>query len=172
MLASRTSHIGESLLARSKLCETDSRQRSVQLQGNRCWDDIWSSLVEFADDRGLAQLKLDIGIAWMHEGYHGAWRRSQMPDKTDQASLKLPIYVDQRLVGRLEVICNAKSPSLNITLQLLLDRASELSDQIKRLMDTSSCLTSVNDTSAAVVNIVGIGNLGENAFAQVDDSVA
>lgn len=172
MLASRTSHLGESLLTRSKLCETDSRQRSVQLQGNRCWDDIWSSLVEFADDRGLAQLKLDIGIAWMHEGYHGAWRRSQMPEKTDQASLKLPIYVDQRLVGRLDVICNAKSQSLNVTLQLLLDRASELSDQIKQLMDTSSCSPSVTRNPATFVKIVEIANLGESAFAQADDSSA
>jgi len=140
MLASRTSHIGESLLARSNLCETASRQRSVQLQGNRCWDAIWTSLVEFASDRGLAQIKLDIGIAWMHEGYHGAWRRSRMPDKPDQATLKLPIYVDQRLVGRLEVICNANSASLHDTLQLLLDRASELSFQIKRLMENDGRL--------------------------------
>jgi len=110
------------------------------LQGNRCWDAIWTSLVEFASDRGLAQIKLDIGIAWMHEGYHGAWRRSRMPDKPDQATLKLPIYVDQRLVGRLEVICNANSASLHDTLQLLLDRASELSFQIKRLMENDGRL--------------------------------
>lgn len=139
MLFSRTSHIGESLLARSSFCETDSRHRAVQLQGNRCWDAIWTSLVEFADDRGLVQLKLDIGIAWMHEGYHGAWQRSRMPEKADQATLKLPIYVDQRLVGRLEVTCNAKAPALHDSLQLLLERASELSEQIKQLIDTEAC---------------------------------
>lgn len=135
MLASKTSHFGESLLTKSHLCENSSRERSVQLQGNRCWDEIWTSLVEFASDRGLAQIKLDIGIAWIHEGYHGAWQRSRMPEKCDQASLKLPIYVDARLVGRLEVICNAKSPSLYDTMQLLMDRSEELSKQIKRLME-------------------------------------
>jgi UDP-GlcNAc:undecaprenyl-phosphate GlcNAc-1-phosphate transferase len=183
MLASRTSHIGESILARSRLCETASRERAVQLQGNRCWDAIWTSLVEFAGDRGLAQLKLDIGIAWMHEGYHGAWQRSRMPDKSDQATLKLPIYVEQRLVGRLEVICDAKSATLNDTLQLLLDRASELSEQIKRLIETNATSHSpspqvinktedmrlVSDRQALPVNIVETVNLGTNEYAPAKD---
>lgn len=153
MLASKTSHLGESLLTRSNLCEVASRQRAVQLQGNRCWDAIWTSLVEFASDRGLAQIKLDIGIAWIHEGYHGAWRRSRMPDKPDQASLKLPIYVDQRLVGRLEVICNASSPHLHDTFQLLLDRASELSVQIKRLMESDGRIGQSSPTFATKIEV-------------------
>ncbi len=53
MLASRTSHVGESLNARSNLGETASRQRSVRLQGNRCGDAIWTPLVEVASDRGF-----------------------------------------------------------------------------------------------------------------------
>lgn len=184
MLASRTSHIAESLINRGKFCETASRQRAVQLQGNRCWDAIWTSLVEFAGDRGLAQLKLDIGIAWMHEGYHGAWQRSRMPDKTDQATVKLPIYVDQRLVGRLEVICDAKSPTLNDTMQLLLDRAYELSEQIKRLIDTKASsqtpppqIAGISEgpllafnRQATTVNIVETVNLGTNEYAHAKDS--
>jgi UDP-GlcNAc:undecaprenyl-phosphate GlcNAc-1-phosphate transferase len=136
MLAARTSHIGEALLMRSQLCDSRFHQRSVQLQGNRCWEAIWTSLVEFAGDRGLVQIKLDVGIAWMHEGYHGAWQRARMPEKPDQASIRLPIYVDDRLVGRLEATCDGRKSDFGDTMLLLVDRGQELSDQIRRLMET------------------------------------
>lgn len=136
MLAARTSHIGEAILMRSHLCDSWFHQRGVQLQGNRCWEAIWTSLVEFAGDRGLAQIKLDVGIAWMHEGYHGAWQRARMPEKSDQANIRLPIYVDDRLVGRLEATCDARKANFGDTMLLLVDRGQELSDQIRRLMET------------------------------------
>ncbi len=143
MLASRTSHFGESLLVRSHSCDSFFHHRSVQLQGNRCWDTIWTSLVEFASDRGLVQIKLDVGIAWMQEGYHGSWRRSRMPDKVDQASLKMPIFVDDRLVGRLEAIGDARRVDITNTLQLLIERTQDLDAQIQLLMEGREHLTAV-----------------------------
>jgi len=62
MLASRTSHVGESLNARSNLGETASRQRSVRLQGNRCGDAIWTPLVEVASDRGFTAFTCRMSI--------------------------------------------------------------------------------------------------------------
>lgn len=134
MLASRTSYFGESLLVRRDRGNHLVHHRSVQLQGDRCWDTLWMSLVEFADDRGLYQIKLDVGIAWMQEGYHGSWRRAKMPEKAEQATVKLPLFVDKRLVGRLEAIGDARVANIGDTLQLLIERAEDLDWQIQRLL--------------------------------------
>jgi len=134
MLVSQLSHFVGSLFSRGRPGEPLCRHRSFQLQGDRCWDSIWMSLVEFATEHGLAQIKLDVGIAWMQEGYHGSWRRVQMPDKADQACLRLPLFMDGRLVGRLEAIGDGRSLDIGQTLQLLIERSEDLDAQIERLM--------------------------------------
>ncbi|MGV3482795.1 MAG: hypothetical protein ACO1RT_00100, partial [Planctomycetaceae bacterium] len=136
MLVRRTAHFGESLLVRSDQCERQVHQKTVQLQGCHHWDTIWSSLVEFAVDRELSKIKLDVSIAWMQEGYHGSWQRSRLPERSEQLMLKMPIYLNEKLVGRLELIGNAKASSIVETLDQLNDRFAELLSQIQKLIDT------------------------------------
>jgi UDP-GlcNAc:undecaprenyl-phosphate GlcNAc-1-phosphate transferase len=136
MLARKTANFGESLLVRSNQSDTCVHQKTVQLQGSRQWDSIWNSLVEFAVDRQLSKIKLDVSIAWMEEGYHGSWQRSRLPDKAEQLYLKLPIFIGNRLVGRLEVIGCANSSSLQDTLEQLNDRFSDLHTEIERLVQS------------------------------------
>lgn len=136
MLVRRTAHFGESMLVRSNQSDHQVHQKTVQLQGSHHWDSIWNSLVEFAVDRGLAKIKLDVSIAWMQEGYHGSWQRSRLPEKSEQLSLKMPIYLDNKCVGRLELVGNARSASTVETLEQLTDRFAELLTQIRMLIET------------------------------------
>lgn len=136
MLVRRAAHFGESLLVRSNQSDQQVHQKTVQLQGCYHWDAIWSSLVEFAVDRDLAKIKLDVSIAWMQEGYHGSWQRSRLPERSEQLLLRMPIYLNNKLVGRLEVVGNAKASSIVDTLDQLNDRFAELLAQIQLLIDT------------------------------------
>ena len=136
MLVRRAASFGESLLVRSNQCDKQVHQKTIQLQGNRRWDSIWNSLVEFAVDRELSKIKLDVNIAWIQEGYHGSWQRARLPEKSFQLSMKLPIFVCGRLVGRLELIGNARSVSIVETLDQLNDRLRELHVQIELLIET------------------------------------
>jgi len=136
MLVRRTANFGESLLVRSHHCDLHVHQKTVQLQGNRHWDLIWQSLVEFAIDRELSKIRLDVSIAWMQEGYHGSWERSRLPEKSEQLCLKLPIFLGDRLVGRFELIGDAKKPSVIGAFEQIHDRFLELKSQISRLIDT------------------------------------
>lgn len=134
MLLSQMAHFGSSLVSRNRPGEPSCHHRAFQLQGERCWDSIWLSLVDFAIEHGLVQIKLDVGIAWMQEGYHGSWRRVQMPDKVDQAFVRLPLFMDGRQVGRIEAIGDGRHASIGQTLQLLIERSEALDLQIQRLM--------------------------------------
>ncbi len=135
MLVKRGANFGESLLVRSNHTDGKVHQKTVQLQGNRQWDAIWNSLVEFAMDRHLSKIKLDLSIAWMQEGYHGSWQRSRLPEKSQQLVLKMPLYLDTKMVGRIEVIASAQSPEIMETLDLLSDRFRELQHQVQFLVD-------------------------------------
>jgi UDP-GlcNAc:undecaprenyl-phosphate/decaprenyl-phosphate GlcNAc-1-phosphate transferase len=136
MLVRRGVSFGESLLVRGPQCDQQVLQKTVQLQGSRRWDSIWRSIVEFAEDRQLSMVKLDVSIAWMQEGYHGSWQRARLPEKSEQFSLKLPIIVGDRLAGRLEIIGNAKVSPMVETLDQLNDRFVELQNQIHDLLVT------------------------------------
>jgi UDP-GlcNAc:undecaprenyl-phosphate/decaprenyl-phosphate GlcNAc-1-phosphate transferase len=159
MLVSRSSHFGESLLARDQSCDTLFHQRSIRLQGDHCWDAIWISLVDFASDHGLVQVKLNVAIAWMQQGYHGSWRRVRMPDKVDQVYMKMPLFLDGRPIGRLEVIGDARAAAITSTLQATLQHSEDLQVQIQLLVCSDEIASWQVADAAAAEELVGSGKL-------------
>ncbi len=137
MLVRNTANFGESLLTRSHQCDHRVHQKTVQLQGSRQWDQVWMALVEFATDRQLSSIKLDLNISWLQEGYHGSWQRSRLPEKAEQFVFKMPIVINDCAVGRLEIVGNALVSPLQETLDLLNDRFHELQEQFERLILSS-----------------------------------
>lgn len=111
------------------------KAHTVRLQGVRDWEKLWKSLAEFACDRGLVRLQLDICVAWKEEGFHGSWARPKSGDKAAHSTLKLPVYVDDRLVGRMDAVCDSQAAGYFGTMQLLLEKTEELGAQIKQLLD-------------------------------------
>jgi len=176
MLVRRGVSFGESLLVRSHHCDKQVHQKTVQLQGCRKWDAIWRSLVEFASDRQLSKISLDVSISWMQEGFHGSWQRSRLPEKSEQFSLKMPIYLEDRLVGRLELIGNAKNQCTVELLEQMSDRFTELQAQVRHLIRT----VGMDEPSAALApddsTRIPVGNsalrLDKSTRAGQDDSSA
>jgi UDP-GlcNAc:undecaprenyl-phosphate/decaprenyl-phosphate GlcNAc-1-phosphate transferase len=149
LLIRRVANFAEGLILPSKKCEERTQVRHVQMQGNRQWIQVWEGLVEFAQKYELSQLKLDLNVSWMHEGYHGAWHRVRLPDKVDQMSLRIPLVAfDPKLdrdrnIGRLEVIARGDHPKVYDTLERLSQRLVDLRPQLTEL------LISASDTVAA-----------------------
>lgn len=135
MFGLRMAQFVDSLVILRSDSESPGHQRAVRLQGQRCWEAIWNPLVDLAVEQGLARLRLDVGIAWMQEGYHGLWRRAAPVEKSEQASLKIPIFVNHHLVGTLEATCYGDRADVTNTLALLVERAGELGHQIGRLIE-------------------------------------
>jgi UDP-GlcNAc:undecaprenyl-phosphate/decaprenyl-phosphate GlcNAc-1-phosphate transferase len=162
MLVRRGVSFGESLLVRGPQCDQQVHQKTVQLQGSRRWDSIWRSIVEFAEDRQLSMVKLDVSIAWMQEGYHGSWQRARLPEKSEQFSLKLPIIVGDRMAGRLEIIGNAKLNPVAETLEQLNDRFVELQTQIAELLRSVEGDALVKTTATSVPAPHGFDDRTEN----------
>lgn len=110
LLASRGTHFLKSLFSGSRRWHDQTHCRSVLLQGQGRWDTIWEPLVEFARSHGLASVKIDLSLPWLHEGYHATWHSLKMPEKAHQLSIRLPLFVHraadgtQAPIGRLEIL--------------------------------------------------------------------
>ena len=105
MLASRMKSIGAALIRspRSK----DAWQTSFRLQGTRKWDLLWQSLIEYAEKAQLVEVKLDINLASIQEGYHASWRRRTECERRELWRVEVPLFVDKHLVGRL-IACGSR----------------------------------------------------------------
>lgn len=140
LLGRRTANFCESLLTPAARCEQRMQSRSVQLQGNRQWRQVWETLVEFAQKHELSQVKLDLNISWMHEGYHGVWSSVRIPDKVEQMRLRIPLIAfdpklnQDRIVGRLDVIARGSDPAVYDTLERLAEVLANLRPMLTELL--------------------------------------
>lgn len=140
LLLRRSANFAEGLITPSAKCEERTQSRNVQMQGNRQWIVVWEGLVEFAKKYELSQVKMDLNISWMHEGYHGAWHSVRLPEKADQLNLRIPLVAfDPKLnldrnIGRLEIVARGDQPRVYDTLEQLAQCLTDLRPQLTELL--------------------------------------
>lgn len=140
LLASHTKRVGGRLVSQVRKLEPRAHIAGVSLQGNRRWEEVWSPLVEFATKNGVAVLKLDLNMPWRHEGYHGYWVSSVLPERAEQWSVRLPIICQGRTVGRIEIVGKAEGSSQLESLEAFSFLIGELQPAIEQLVCTLSAV--------------------------------
>jgi UDP-GlcNAc:undecaprenyl-phosphate GlcNAc-1-phosphate transferase len=134
LVIGRAIHFAQSFATHPTNNNTMSHDRRIALQGVERWDTIWDPLVQFAKGNRFAKIKIDLNLAWLHEGYHAHWQSVRLPERPHQLQVSIPLFVDRSTqratrvpIGRLEVIAGASDPDIY-------DRISELSDYLRELM--------------------------------------
>lgn len=102
MLTSRLKSIGSGLMLSAG--RSGASNTSFRLQGTRQWDLLWQSLTEYADKLHLVDVKLDINLAAIQEGYHASWRRRSKCERSELWRTEVPIFADTHVVGRLTIV--------------------------------------------------------------------
>lgn len=77
---------------------------SVHLQGTREWGLLWEMLTECAVKLEFIQLRLDVNVPILGEGYHASWSRSSDIDANRLWRLDLPLVVDKLVLGYIKVV--------------------------------------------------------------------
>jgi len=140
MLIGRTIHLGQSFFVRAQRCESTVQQRRIQFQGSGGWDVVWEPLVEFAKKFELAKVKIDVNMAWLHEGYHATWQSVRLPEKAFQSVVRIPLYAHRNgedapvPIGRVEIIA-ANCGDSHEKLAEFLVHAGELQTQVEQLVE-------------------------------------
>jgi UDP-GlcNAc:undecaprenyl-phosphate GlcNAc-1-phosphate transferase len=84
----------------------DIMRDSVHVQGNRNWKEVWRLLYEFAEEKRLAKLTLDINAPWLHESFHATRNITNRNNRIESREWQtiLPVIVQERVCGRVEIL--------------------------------------------------------------------
>jgi UDP-GlcNAc:undecaprenyl-phosphate GlcNAc-1-phosphate transferase len=82
------------------------RQYAIRLQGSRDWNLMWQSIIEFAEKLNLVEIRLDLNVAAMQEGFHATWRRPSTCERRERWIADIPLFAEENLIGRLWVSGN------------------------------------------------------------------
>lgn len=140
LLMGRAVHFAQSFAVPPTSNTSEAHHLRTALQGVEKWDSIWEPLVEFAEGHGLAQVKIDLNLAWLHEGYHATWQSVRLPEKSFQLQISIPLLAhrssDQSRVtiGRLEVVVSAKDPRAYERIADLCEHLNDLSLEVGRVV--------------------------------------
>jgi UDP-GlcNAc:undecaprenyl-phosphate GlcNAc-1-phosphate transferase len=141
LLVGRAIHFAHSFARHPSNDNAGSHDRRVALQGVERWDTIWEPLVQFAKGNRFARIKIDLNLAWLHEGYHAHWQSVRLPERPHQLQVSIPLFVDrfaQRAmrvpIGRLEVVAEASDPDIYERIADLNGYLRELTGEIEQMV--------------------------------------
>jgi len=103
LLVRRVKHVVVSLLplrGRGQLRPGESHDR---LEGSGQWDELWGTLIEFAERFDLSAVQLIVHVPAMREAYRANWQRTASPDETKLWHSDIPLIAGNLAVGRLRV---------------------------------------------------------------------
>lgn len=140
LLIGTATQFAQSFATNPQKCDKARRQHRVPLQGSGRWDTIWEPLIEFAKIHELAKVKIDLNLAWLHEGYHASWQSIRLPDKAFQLSVCVPLFTrrgpnnDLVHIGRLEIIASADDPTIYQRIADFSERMADLGPEIDAIV--------------------------------------
>ncbi len=140
LVLSRARHFSQSFLVLPVNCDSEKQSRSIPMQGDGRWETIWEPLVDFAMTHQLSKLKIDLNMAWLHEGYHASWQSIRQPDKAMQLQVRLPLFArregdgEQVPIGRLDIVARGNDPSVYDRISDLAAKLVDLSPQIELIV--------------------------------------
>ncbi|HVA49238.1 MAG TPA: MraY family glycosyltransferase [Pirellulales bacterium] len=104
LVANRMKTLGQSMLRPiSERGDCMIESSSVRLQGNRPWDQLWTSLTEFADKLSLYGIRLDVSLPAAQEDFHASWQRPSGCSPQELWRTEIPLFVGTQVIGRLAV---------------------------------------------------------------------
>ena len=124
---------------------------TVQIQGSRDWNSFWHALQEISNSLDLVELTLDLNLPWLHESFHATLRqeseRKLAREQTWEA--EFPLQVDNRVIGRIDVIGSIEHSPVNSTLTYLFEEIDRMMPDLRMLADIEAPKIHSSDNGVA-----------------------
>lgn len=116
LLARRLRGFAASLVLPRRRRAPQGCESTTHLQGTQQWDDLWQSLIEFAERFDLSSVELNISMPAAHEAYHASWNRRDDADSRTLWHTEIPLNAYETTVGRLRIsgACHNGSACLHV----------------------------------------------------------
>ena len=133
LLGSRLRRVGRFLVPPSASGQAKAHQTTVRLQGSQQWELLWEVFTESADKLSVNEIRLDVNMPAVGEGFHASWERPRREDRDRCWRMELPLVVADQSIGRLEIVgrCNGESTCEDI--QRLLDLVEPFEAQLSTI---------------------------------------
>jgi UDP-GlcNAc:undecaprenyl-phosphate GlcNAc-1-phosphate transferase len=112
LLGQRIKHLLLSLIPRPRREAHRPEPLCTRLQGNGQWDELWTTLIEFANRFDLSAVQLNINLPVIHEEYHASWKRKESPDRRQFWHTDIPLVTQSQTVGRLRITGTSEAGSV------------------------------------------------------------
>lgn len=146
LLGSRLHDVGQSFIPISSASLGRVRQRTVRFQGSHRWEELWSELVRAAGELSLNEIRLDVNLPAVQEGFHACWRLPRFDEVAPCWQLDVPLVVGNYPIGRVRASCA--------------DDASQPADGIRRILELLESYRLAADSAAT-------GQRSRNGYAQL-----
>jgi len=161
LLANRIYHFCGSMTQRLNWDGNIGNQHAIRFQGNRGWETVWNSLMEFAEKHNLSKVSLDLNVPWLHEGFHASWSRTRCPDESNLWKSQLPVFANNRSLGKMSLVGSMQNVNSVSVLNELAEMMEGLQSVLRELASEPEPVAECTISSA---------NLDTVAIA-ADDSV-
>ena len=112
LISNRSKSVIRSFFTMPQIAGTSPHHATIRLQGRRNWDLCWQILREFAEKHQLLHMTMDLNLPWIHESFHANYSSTERKGKADETwSLELPLVVDDRLIGRIDLDASVHNTS-------------------------------------------------------------
>lgn len=109
-------------------------QTSVNLQGDRSWEDLWGALVESAERFHLVKMRLNLAMPKLHEDFFATWKRAGNHHRDLLWQVDIPLVVDGLPVGRLSVTGLQNADSASGEMSQFIDFVESLESQLRSII--------------------------------------
>ncbi len=151
LLSGKIASASKSFLVISNASRVQNNEVRIQGEGN--WQVIWNELRNFAASNQIHRLTLDLNIPWLHESFHATLKQETGLDETDEQSTwwsEIPVMVDDRIVGRLDILSNhtEEFPAYDV-INRLLAKIDELRGEFRATLQ--ACAVAEQSSTDALV---------------------
>ena len=113
---------------------------AVRLQGTRQWNLLWDTLTECAVRLDFVQLRLDVNVPILGEGYNASWSRPNGGEHNRLWRFDMPLVVDGRVLGYIKVV-GGRNGAAGQNLEQLMELVGEIEAHLARLMQPAAGLS-------------------------------
>ncbi len=149
LLTGRLRKLGMSLLESSAPHTPRIHQNAVQLQGSRPWGALWAILTESAEKLALCEIRLDVNLPRVQEGYHAFWEWPAIHEYQQRWRMEIPLVIDDQIIGYLTVVGQHSGPSAHEDLARFLVLFETFEVQLRAIAQQAAPLPAIHETAAA-----------------------
>ncbi len=134
LIASHSKRVVRRLTKRAISSSVATQESSIQLQGQRNWQNIWTGLRESMPRFHVVSLSMHLNIPQLQEAFFANWNDDNC-SATDRWLLAIPIKCEEHVIGKLSLQGASHGHQALDDMQELLGLLGTLDWQIKSMMD-------------------------------------